>query len=322
MKAGLTFVGCCAASILLYLLIFSGVISKPLTVGVYRDMLTVKRDYLRSTSGPHLVLLGGSNVRVSHSAEVLEQELGMPVVNAGLTAAVSLGFAIDSFKSYLKPGDWVYAPIEYPVYRVDLRDEKSDSHYWLPYERASFFRQPLPQLVYGAFSFDLPYAISGLMEMGLQAGGIGRRFSIDTMNDQGDQIGHDDDAAMEYQEVIANWAWSGISTDVIVEDTDTLEQLRSFLRWARENDISVVGGLPTVFDDQPVPDKVRQWIETLYVSEGHYFLQLENRSQYPRDCFFDTPYHLRESCQRSHSELVATGLARLITAEKSDQAAP
>lgn len=313
MKEALKFLACCGVSLLLYLLVFSSLIGKPLTVGIYRDMLAVKQQYLQSTPGPHLVLLGGSNVRVSHSAEVLERVLGMPVVNAGLTAAVSLTFAIDSFQPYLRPGDWVYAPIEYPVYSVTLRDEKTDSHYWLTYDRPSFFRQPLPQLVFGAFTFDLPYAIAGLMEMGLQAAGIGRRFSVDTMNKHGDQIGHDAAAAAEYRDVVANWNWAGISTDVIVENSDSVTALRRFLRWARANGVTVVGGLPTIFNDVPVPDEVVAWIEDLYVSNGHYFVALENRSMYPRSCFFDTPYHLLESCQRAHSEAIAGKLGALMT---------
>ena len=44
---------------------------------------------------------------------------------------------------------------------------------------------------------------------------------------------------------------------------------------------------------------------------GQRFLALDNRSRYPRSCFFDTLYHLNEECQCAHSRAVGRALALL-----------
>ena len=44
---------------------------------------------------------------------------------------------------------------------------------------------------------------------------------------------------------------------------------------------------------------------------GRAFLELPNHSRYPRSAFFDTPDHLNEAAQISHSTAVAEALVRL-----------
>lgn len=283
-----------------------------MTIGFYGEMLDLKTSYLSGTVTPRLFLLGGSNVRVSHSGEILERELGIPVVNGGLTAAVSLDFVIQSFQPAMVAGDWVYMPLEYGQYRVGFRDEKTDSQYWLAYDKRSFVSQPPGEMLYGAFSFDLPYIFSGLFEMGLQKLGVSRRLNAASLNANGDQIGHGHSAGRDYRRAIEEWNWTGVSTDVIVEDSSSLRNLRRFLRWAKQNEVVVVGGLPTVFDDYPIPDSVVRWIESIYVAEGHFFLKLENSSTYPRNYFFDTPYHLLEPYQQQHSRELAVKISGLM----------
>jgi hypothetical protein len=73
-----------------------------------------------------------------------------------------------------------------------------------------------------------------------------------------------------------------------------------------------VGGLPTVFDDKPVPEAAIAQLRGFYAGYGAKFVALPNRSQYPRADFYDAPYHLRQSAQERHSRLLAEALQPLL----------
>jgi hypothetical protein len=85
-----------------------------------------------------------------------------------------------------------------------------------------------------------------------------------------------------------------------------------FMRWAEAHGVQVIGGLPTEFADAPIPNATIAAIRDLYISNGGDFLELPNRSRYPRGAFFDTGEHLSEPWQIIHSAAVAEGLARLL----------
>lgn len=72
-----------------------------------------KQRLLEVTPSPRLVLVGGSNILTSVDSSLLSKELGIPVINAGLTAGMGLGFMLESIKPYIRPNDLVVAVPEY-----------------------------------------------------------------------------------------------------------------------------------------------------------------------------------------------------------------
>ena len=87
--------------------------------------------------------------------------------------------------------------------------------------------------------------------------------------------------------------------------------LGDFLEWAAGRKIQVIGGLPTTFDDEAIPNALIGRLCTFYQRHGHGILVLENKSQYPRSSFYDTSYHLVEEQQINHSRLVAGRLGEI-----------
>ncbi len=88
--------------------------------------------------------------------------------------------------------------------------------------------------------------------------------------------------------------------------------IAAFLRWAAAHHVRAIGGLPTEFADAPMPDKTLAAIRTLYASNGATFLELANRSRYPRAAFFDSPDHLSEPWQLVHSVAIAEALRPIL----------
>ena len=84
-----------------------------------------------------------------------------------------------------------------------------------------------------------------------------------------------------------------------------------FLRWAGQHQVLVIGGLPTGFDDSPISEDSLRVIRSIYLTAGAAFLELPNRSRYPRSAFFDSPDHLNEAAQIGHSLAVGLALRRM-----------
>jgi hypothetical protein len=59
-----------------------------------------------------------------------------------------------------------------------------------------------------------------------------------------------------------------------------------------------------------MPDATLEAIRSLYLANGGEFLELSNRSRYPRSAFFDTAEHLNETWQVFHYKQLAEQLGR------------
>jgi len=305
----------CAASLLAYLILFGVLVSRPLVIDQVRDFMDRKLAYADSTPHPKIFVVAGSNARFSHSCAVLESALHRPCINMGIHADAALDWTFDTLRGRLAAGDLVYMPIEYDLYsRTRLQMMTGmDAAYRFRHDKASLAVRGPEGMVRAAFMFSLPTLVQSLGEMGLQAAGVHRRFNLDTLDRQGDETGHDGAKAIPYRDVIAQAREELPDITGVLSHPDGAQQtIADFLDWARGRGVIAVGGLPTIFDDRPVPDASIAALKIFYARHGADFLVLQNRSQYPRDDFYDTGSHLRQSAAEAHSRLLAQALRPLL----------
>jgi len=305
----------CIGSLAAYFLLFGFLVSRPLVVDQINQFMESKLAYADAAGHPKIFLVAGSNARFSHSCAVLEAHLQRPCVNMGINADTSLDWTLDMVRPRLAPGDLVYLPLEYDVYsrsRARLMTGM-DAAYRFRHDKASLMERGAEGAMRAAFMFSLPTLVQSVGEMGLKAAGVRRRFNLDTLDRQGDETGHDGKSAIPYKHVIES-APQELPDPVHLLDNPGGAQavLARFLDWCRAHQVVAVGGLPTVFNDRPVPDAAILELQTLYSDYGGRFIVLPNRSQYPRSAFYDTGYHLRESFQHRHSEALASALEPLL----------
>lgn len=300
-----------AVSIAAYLLLFGFLVSRPLVVDQVGGFMAKKIAYARSTDHPKLFVVAGSNARFSHSCATLEADLHRPCVNMGIAADVALDWTLDKTRALLVPGDLVYLPLEYDFYalsRVQLQTGM-DAAYRFRHDKASLSGRGWEGAARAAFMFSLPTLIQSMGEMALQAAGVERRFNINTLNRQGDETGHDDAKVAPYLAVIRQAPQIMPDPGALLAHPDGGQAvLGEFLDWCRAHGVTAVGGLPTVFNDRPVPSSVPNLLRQFYAGHGAQFLVLSNHSQYSRANFYDTAYHLRQAAQLRHSHLLAEGL--------------
>ncbi|MBC7996066.1 MAG: hypothetical protein H7Z15_22805 [Rhizobacter sp.] len=294
-------------SIALFVAVFS-VVHRPLVVGEIQKNLDYKLAYARQLASPKIVVLAGSNGRYSHRCEVLTAALDKPCVNASIGVGIGLDFLLDQWRPVLQRGDIVYMPLEYGQYRFT----KAEMHGGLQnalmvHSQRDYLLSLDAQRISAAYgSFDLPFLIHGLAEMALDSRGFRRRSSTASLTPQGDEQGHTAELGRPY--VTALRALQAESS-LVPERSDTITVLVAFLQQARHAGVTVVGGLPSVPDSVAVAQADIDRLRRLYEENGHLFLVLPHQSRYPLACFYDTLYHLNESCQLAHSAAVATHLA-------------
>jgi hypothetical protein len=83
------------------------------------EAMEKKLAYADSIHQPKIVIIAGSNALFSISAEQLEEQLGVPVVNLGVHAGLKLEYILHRSIEALAPGDIVLLPLEYAAYSYD-----------------------------------------------------------------------------------------------------------------------------------------------------------------------------------------------------------
>ena len=90
------------------LLLFSTTVWLPSQFGnTFVGVLDEKYDRLASIEEPKVVVVGGSSVAFGLDSQKMEEQLGMPVVNFGLYAAIGTKAMIDLSRDQIKEGDIV-----------------------------------------------------------------------------------------------------------------------------------------------------------------------------------------------------------------------
>ncbi len=305
----------CTASLLLYFTLFGAILDRPLSYGYLRHEIDARLARGATVEGQKLVILAGSNGPYSHRCATIGPLLHLPCVNAGVAVGIGLDYLFLRWHPLLHPGDVVYMPMEEAQY-VRSRAANAlgpDAAIMLRHDHATLAGLRPRRWLGALFSYDLRGALMAIIETTLVAGGFHdpRAVAVGESNAMGDHVGHTEALAQ------ANAA----ELDAIEPYHPTAAQIRAgygsvliarFLDWSQAHGVRVIGGLPTGFNDSPIPDATIAAIHAIYTAHGALFLELPNRSRYPRSAFFDTADHLNETWQVVHSIAVAGGLAPLV----------
>ncbi len=310
----------CAASLLLYIATFAAILDRPLSFGFLRNEIDARLLRGAVIAGPKLVILAGSNGPYSHRCTTIEPLLHMPCVNGGVAVGIGLDYLFARWQPLLHPGDVVYLPMEEAQYVHDRAATAlgPDAAIMLRHDRATLARLSPRRWVSALFVYDLRGYLMALIETALVAGGFHdpRAAATGESNAWGDHIGHTVALAAPSIPVLAA-AEPYHPSAAQIRDGYGSALIVGFADWASAHGVRVIGGLPAGFSDLPISDAAVAAIREIYAAHRAWFLELPNRSRYPRTAFFDSAEHLNETWQQIHSAAVAHGLAGLF-----EQSAP
>jgi hypothetical protein len=303
----------CGVSVILYTVLFSCVLDRPLSLGALRARIEASLARGATINQPKLVILAGSNGPYSHRCETIEPLIGRPCVNAGVAVGIGLDYLFARWTKLLCPGDIVYMPLEEAQYvRSRATAELGpDATILLRHDRSTLWTLPWHRRIGALFASGLRGGIMSVIEMALVREGFHdpREAATGSFNARGDHVGHTQRLGSISQPALAAARpFHPAASDI--RDGYGASLVRAFVDWANGQGIQVVGGLPTGFADSPIDEDAVAAIRSIYRDAGAAFLELPGRSRYPRSAFFDTPDHLNEAAQISHS--VAVGRAMTI----------
>jgi len=310
MRKLLAFAGLCLASLLLYVAVFS-VVHRPLTLGEIPRLLAVKRAYASSLPSPKLLILAGSGGRYSHRCAAITQATHWPCANLSLAVGIALDFVFEQADPVLQAKDVVYLPLEYEQYRATQAQMAAGSQNPVLVHdlREQLWRLPAERIARAYASFDLPFLVHGLIEMGLAGRGFERRTNLASLTPEGDEQGHTEEKGRAYEPFRRS---ARFDTTPLPAQSHALEVLDDFLDRMHRRGVRVIGGLPTTPDDVALDDAAIERLRARFARHGQTLLVLPNRSQYPLGCFFDSLVHLNEGCQWQHSALLGKALSGLL----------
>ena len=315
----------CAASFLIYAVLFGVILDRPLSLGSFRQQIDARLARGASIEGPKLVIIAGSNGPYSHRCETMEPLLGMPCVNAGVAVGIGLDYLFARWRPLLRPGDVVYLPLEEAQYTRTYAATSlgPDASIMFRHDWSTLGALSPGRWLGATFSFAPRAALMSLIETTLVDSGFEdpRAAATGSTNAWGDHVGHTPamgEANAARLATIVPWHETAAS----IRSGDGTAMLRDFLRWAAAHGVIVVGGLPAGFAEWPIPKATVQAIGDIFTREGARFIDLGQQARYPRSAFFDTPDHLNEVAQIAHSRVVAAALAVVLASSATAGGAP
>ena len=290
-------------SLLIWSVLFIFVLKKELTVGLYRGLFELKTAHAEKSSSPRFFIIAGSNGLYSHDAETFEKVLNMPSTNLSVAVMFPLNYLLERYQTLLRSGDIVYLPLEYVNYTGSHSGGSFGDIYDITIEKN--FSKLTPKRFYNCFGkFDIPTLIESLAEQMLVFAGVKPLVTAKSLTPYGDIAVNTPEAAKSYRKFIDS------IPPAKIEFIAANPAIKDFLQWAADKNITVIGGLPTTFDDTFIPPEAKNSIEKLFTDNGALFTAAANCSLYPRQEFFDTSYHLQRQSQIKHSQIIAEELLK------------
>ena len=283
---------------------------------LYRASI-LKSRLLRDTPFPRIILVGGSNVAFGIDSELMEQELGIPVINDGLH--VALGIApINEIRKNLKPGDIVIISLEYynftdhqsffgqPPYLADWV-EIAPERIWDLHEPYKQMPSIYTIMLQRKVNRQLNYFLYGFSYE------AGRTFYAgDQFNEHGDFIGH----LGEHSQTKFEIADSVYPINLIEEAYVFLEDFNQFAQSQGALVFYEAQAHRRTNCEKTGQKQLNRFFNLLKTRTTIPLLTKLDELCLPDDYFYDTPYHLNEQGRRIRTERLIVNLKNALSDKK------
>ena len=261
-------------------------------------------ELLKSTPSPRIILAGGSNVSFGLDAELMQQRLGIPVINDGLHAGLGI-VPLRELQDYIRQGDIIIISLEYSMFssKSIMEGDLSFLSDWIEYSprRIGFLANPWKQAP-SLYATMLQRKVNRQVNTYLFGGSLDEVRSVfigTRYNSNGDFIGHLNEASMARRKIPT------VPYPVGTLQDEIFVFLEQFQQTAREKGAEV-------YFEAPASRKTN-CENTGEASLENFFRAFEERTSIPvltpldEVClpdkyFFDTAYHLNAEGRQVRTE--------------------
>ena len=288
------------------------VIAFPATPRAKTSLLFSKLDkdrLLENTPSPRLILIGGSNLSFGIDSSIIEEELGLNIINTSIHIRIGLLFLMDDIIDYVRPGDiLIISPEYHQFFGRNAYGGEELLRIVLDVDRSKITLLDLNQWL-NLIEFIPKYAISKikLTEYFIKENpeiGIYERKSF---NEYGDVYVH---WAHKHSDFKPNPGIEGRFNDQVIQE------LLAF-----EDEVNEKGGALFItypglqeLTYQIYAENIKQ-VEKELIDNGFYLLGTPERYKMPELLMYNSPYHLnREGVEYRTNLLIedlrSTGVIR------------
>ncbi len=268
-----------------------------------RAMYGLKITLAQEIEQPKIIIAGGSGVQYTINSDVMEEALGMPVMNLGTNGGIGLNVLLPSIIDQVNPGDIILLIPEYPFLLDDDGLDRLSATFGLVIGRPGLGGVPPKDLAQNTLALGIP-SLQALVKTGQDFVQEGR------VDYYGDPLTKRGDATIE---LTRQGKWWKLSIDSPVSK-HTIESLHQFKKDVELRGGTLVLSLPVIYGKndeknlnniQKTADALSEVAPTLYNPKT---LNIESNS----DLFADTHYHLKKSARIMRSQQLAEQLREKI----------
>jgi hypothetical protein len=260
-----------------------------------REAYAYKHSLARKISGPKLLIISGSSALFCINSALLQQAYGLPVVNMGVNAGLSPPYLLEQAKISLKPGDTALLPLEYALYNYNHTINPVMVDYYLS-EPNLLKRQALPLQLKIVFSVTPERLIDGYRGLpeGFKVLGL---YGVNHMKGNGDQTHSERKLRSPAQEKTLREFPPHQYGKEFSEQNEAWNLLIRFQGWAESHGIRLIFIPPSLmfqesFKTDPVERHFYETLPAMARKKGLTYLGSPMDYMYPKEAYFDTPYHL------------------------------
>ncbi len=269
---------------------------------LYKAIIKKER-FAKSIDKNKIVLVGGSNVLFGINSTMIQEFFKIPTVNFGLHASLQTDYILYRTKNFLKKGDIVIAPFEYPNLLYSNREFKSVKRdFILSYDRKYFINSiNFVNKLKIIFSISINEILKKIKRI------FNGKFKKEAypsiyLNENGDYT------RKNYKWVNKN-NYKAFSISNEFKETLALKDIKKFSKWCKLNGINFYISFPnTLNHDKYYTKDYREYFNfLLYYFKQNDIAIIGKPSDFLFDdkYFFDTDYHLNsDGAKLRTSELI------------------
>lgn len=268
----------------------------------YQSVIQRKYAKLASVEGPKIVIVGGSNAGFGIDAELMEESLGIPVVNMGLHAGFGQLFNTEIAKSHIREGDILILAYEYGLSSasfeklgdIDLIMEGIDN-------RLELYREiPIknaPEIFSNLFTYAKNKAQKSKKEVGVYASA--------SFDDRGNMTLERNGFIIKDYENNIDVYGKFIGKSLLPPDDD-FAYLQKLKKDMEKRGASIYFTSPVLLADayDGTEQDMLQYAADMEAITGIPFISNPFNYVFPREYMFDTVYHCNEMGEQKRTELL------------------
>ena len=267
----------------------------------YITAIVNKHNRANSITGQKALIIAGSNIAFGIDSKIIEDSIGIPVTNLGLTGGLGAEFILNEAKALLKPNDIAILSLEYLVTLEGDYQNKYKAETALP-EASTYFTKDLnAELIIANYNMRNRLIHFNNKSTSNQS----PIYNLKYFNARGDLTSHH--GKKQIENLISN-------SGPVHNSFEVVDCIEAFSQYCKANNVKLLYEYPSLAElgYSRYKNYIDQFVARLHNIENIEFIGSFNSSVKPDSCFYDSNFHLLEDAKIKRSKILGSALKQLL----------